>query len=67
MNEAKDTYNYSKIEKIISNDFESYTDYKILYFNDKYTFVSIIEGRKNFTIIYKTDSVFFNPTTIEIQ
>ncbi|WAI87987.1 hypothetical protein SC65A3_01450 [Psychrobacter sp. SC65A.3] len=67
MNEAKGTYNYSKIEEIISNDFESYTDYKILYFNDKYTFVNIIEGRKNFTIIYKTDNVFFNPTTIEIQ
>lgn len=33
MNEAKGTYNYSKIEEIISNDFESYTDYKILYFN----------------------------------
>lgn len=67
MNEAKGTYNYSKIEEIISNDFESYTDYKILYFNDKYTFVEVNVKDSNVITIYKTDNVFFNPTTIEVK
>ena len=67
MNEAKGTYNYSKIEEIISNDFESYADYKILYFNDKYTFVEVNVKDSNVITIYKTDNVFFNPTTIEVK
>ena len=67
MNEAKGTYNYSKIEEIILNDFESYTDYKILYFNDKYTFVEVNVKDSNVITIYKTDNVFFNPTTIEVK
>lgn len=67
INEPKGIYNYSRIEETIISDFGEHINYKILYFNDKYTFVEINVGNSNITTIYKTDNVFFNPTTIEVK
>lgn len=67
INEPKGVYKYSMIKKSIVIDFDKHTDYEILYFNDKYTFVKVYLENDYFTVIYKTDNVFFNPTTIDIQ
>lgn len=67
INEPEGIYNYSRIEETIISDFGKHTNYKILYFNDKYTFVEINVGDSNIVTIYKTDNVFFNPTTIEVK
>lgn len=67
IHEPKGIYNYSMIKKTIASDFKKYNDYEIIYFNDKYTFVKVYIENSNFTVIYKTDNVFFNPTTIEVK
>lgn len=51
--------NYSYLEDRIERDYGVNKEYRILYFNDKYTFVDMKEKDKGI-IIYKTDDVLFN-------
>ncbi|MGM8899679.1 MULTISPECIES: hypothetical protein [unclassified Psychrobacter] len=57
--------NYEYVESRIEEDYGKDQEYKIRYFNDKYTFIEITEDRS--IAIYKTDDVLFNAQHIIIE
>lgn len=69
LREPKDFENYSKVGLLIKEQHKDVNSFKILYFNDKYTFVKLnrVTSNKNTIEVYKTDAILFDETVIKIK
>ena len=61
--------NYNKVGSVIQERHKDVSEYKVLYFNDEYTFIELTRGdsNKNTIEVYKTDVVLFDETVIKIK
>ena len=57
--------NYSYIKSRITQDYGKDEEYKIRYYNDKYTFIEITQDKS--IALYKTDDILFNAQHIIIE
>lgn len=69
LREPKNFENYNKVESFIRERHQDVSEYRTLYFNDKYTFVELIKENSDVDTIevYKTDAILFDETVIKIK
>ena len=69
LREPKDFENYNKVELLIKEQHKDVNSFRLLYFNDKYTFVKLnrAASNKNTIEVYKTDAILFDETVIKIK
>jgi len=69
LREPKDFENYSKVGLLIKEQHEDVNSFKLLYFNDKYTFIKLNrpDSNKNTIEVYKTDAILFDEMVIKIK
>lgn len=69
LREPRNFENYNKVGLTIRERHANVSGYKVLYFNDKYTFIELTKGASNENTIevYKTDAILFDETVIKIK
>jgi len=69
LREPKNFENYNKVGSFIRERHQDVSEYRTLYFNDKYTFVELIKENSDVDTIevYKTDAILFDETVIKIK
>lgn len=61
--------NYNKVGSVIQERHKDVIEYKVLYFNNEYTFIELTRAasNKNTIEVYKTDAILFDETVIKIK
>tara|TARA_R110002126_G_scaffold151295_2_gene298291 strand:- start:2096 stop:3001 length:906 start_codon:yes stop_codon:yes gene_type:complete len=69
LREPKNFENYNKVGSFIRERHQDVSEYRTLYFNDKYTFVKLIKENSDVDTIevYKTDAILFDETVIKVK
>lgn len=69
LREPRSFENYNKVGLVIRERHKNVSEYKVLYFNDKYTFIELTKRTSNEDTIeiYKTDAILFDETVIQIK
>ena len=68
LREPRNFENYNKVGLTIEEQHKDISDFKILYFNDKYTFIELNreDSNKDTVEVYKTDAILFDETVIKV-